>query len=156
VRPALRLRLRLPENQQRLAELVEDPRRVATLDDHDLLYASPRMLSALDFLRSAPLAAPDWNERPPGESPGERLEWLVSEVRAIGSDVLYVDLTPPDMRHMNLYTARALLLDFQPIDFGWGERRLGGGRLYDLPLRLGLGGERLRPEQLNVYPHPLA
>jgi ribosomal protein S12 methylthiotransferase accessory factor len=44
----------------------------------------------------------------------------------------------------------------QPIHFGWGEERLGGRRLFELPQKLGFAKETLSDMELNPYPHPLA
>jgi ribosomal protein S12 methylthiotransferase accessory factor len=70
--------------------------------------------------------------------------------------LLYVNLTPPDMARLGLYTARAILPTFQPIDFGWKERRLGGSRVYQVPAALGLRDRPVRWDELNHDPHPLA
>jgi hypothetical protein len=49
-----------------------------------------------------------------------------------------------------------ILPGFQPIDFGWKERRLGGARLYRLPFDLGLRPTMTDWDDLNDDPHPLA
>jgi ribosomal protein S12 methylthiotransferase accessory factor len=81
---------------------------------------------------------------------------LVAWLDAKDSDLLYVNLTPPDMAALGLYTARAILPDFQPIDFGWKERRLGGTRVHQLPFELGLRNHVGGWADLNPDPHPLA
>ena len=43
-------------------------------------------------------------------------------------DILYVDLTPADMYRRGLSTARVIIPNAQPIDFGIGARRLGAER----------------------------
>jgi ribosomal protein S12 methylthiotransferase accessory factor len=155
IRPALRRRMRTPAARKRRDELVEDPHRVDALEDHDLLYADPRALGAFEFLLDRPVARThDWGPPPPAE-PGERLSRLVAELGGAGHDVLYVDLTPPDLLPLHLYTVRALVPAFQPIDFGWNERRLGGTRLYELPGRLGLA-PGVAPGTLNDAPHPVS
>jgi ribosomal protein S12 methylthiotransferase accessory factor len=155
VRPTLRRRMRTPETRQRMEELVADPHRVTTLDDHDLLYASPKALRALDFLLERPVEPFDW-DAPSPDSPADKLQRLVDHCRAEGWDIIYYNLTPPDMRAFGLHTVRAILPGFQPIHFGWKEPRLAGDRLYDLPRRLGYAPARTTPEQLNDNPHPLA
>jgi ribosomal protein S12 methylthiotransferase accessory factor len=154
VRPALRIRMRDPSNQKRLAELVQDPHRVSTLPDHDLLYASTQMLSAFDFLRSFGPGEPVSRTNAPTDS--EKLDLIVNHFRSDGGDILYCNLTPPDMAALGLYTARVLLPGFQPIDFGWSERRLGGRRLFDLPVRLNLATGPSSASSLNSLPHPVA
>lgn len=160
VRPALRLRLRDPKEQARLAELVGDPHEVSSLQDHDLLYASRALLPAFDFLPLNDLVPLDWRSdalgAPVSEAPLARLTRIVTHFRDVGQDLLYRDLTPPDMQAFGLHTVRVLAPGFQPIDFGWKERRLGGTRLFDLPRRLGFTAAPLRAADLNDLPHPLA
>ncbi len=155
IRPALRKRLRQEKGRQRMEELVADPHRVTTLDDHDLLYASPKALPAMGFLLDRPIEDFAWNDDAP-ESAADRLQRLVDQCRAEGWDLLYHNLTPPDMRAFGLHTVHAILPDFQPIHFGWKEPRLAGERLYDLPRRLGLRPDRATRADLNDDPHPLA
>ncbi|HEX2295257.1 MAG TPA: YcaO-like family protein [Actinomycetota bacterium] len=155
VRPSLRARMRTPEAQRRLAELVADPHRVETLDDHDLLYASRESLPAFDFLFD-PERIPFEPEPREPEPAFARVARLVEHFGERGQDVLYYDLTTPDMERLHLRTARVLVPGFQPIDFGWKQQRRGGERLFDLPRQLGLRPRRARPEDLNDDPHPLA
>ena len=155
VRPSLRRRLRRPETQTRLGELLDDARRVATIDDHDLLYASHQALPRLGFWLDANEEPFPWTPQP-ATPPARSLEHLLAWLGASGRDLLYVNLTPPDMAELGLYTARAILPGFQPIDFGWKERRLGGTRLYSLPFELGLRERVAGWDDLNHDPHPLA
>jgi ribosomal protein S12 methylthiotransferase accessory factor len=78
--------------------------------------------------------------------------WLKQQA----SELIYVNLTPSDMQALGFYTVRAILPQFQPIDFGWAERRLGGSRLYDYPMKAGLRLARAALADLNPDPHPLA
>ena len=154
VRPGLRQRLRQPKIRARLAELLADPREVKTLHDHDLLYASPESLAELGFLLDEPADFPWYAAQ--RVSPAELLSRLVDHLQASGSDLLYANLTPPDMEALHLYTARAILPGFQPIDFGWKERRLAGERLFTLGRTLGLRERDSTRGELNPAPHPLA
>ncbi len=159
VRPALRRRLRNLRTETRLRELLDDPHLVATIDDHDLLYASPQSLPRLGFWLDVNEQPFDWTSQP-AESAAERLanliDWLKAQSPEGSHDLLYVNLTPPDMAELGLYTARAILPGFQPIDFGWKERRLGGRRIYSQPFKLGLRAEDSNMDTLNHDPHPLA
>jgi ribosomal protein S12 methylthiotransferase accessory factor len=157
VRPALRVRLRDPAVRERMMRLAADPAAVATLEDHDLRYAARQAVSAFDFLRHRPLEPFDWLEAkaPAGGAPAA-LERLVAALRALGSDLLAVVLTTPDVLCLGLHVARAILLDFQPIHFGHAEARLGGDRLFRWPQRLGLASRVLGLADLNPDPHPIA
>ena len=159
VRPALRRRMRNPKTQIRLQELLDDPHLVATIDDHDLLYASPQSLPRLDFwldIDEQPFDVTSRCADTPAQKLADLVTWLKAQSPEGSHDLLYVNLTPPDMAELGLYTARAILPGFQPIDFGWKERRLGGRRIYSQPLKLGLRTEHSNWDNLNHDPHPLA
>jgi ribosomal protein S12 methylthiotransferase accessory factor len=162
VRPACKQRLRLPRTRERLAELIANPECVEELEDHDLLYATSDHLHAFDFLFQQPLSEFDWeqggSERALGESksPAEQLRSLIGYCRQKGSDLIYCNLTPPDMEKIGLFTARVIIPDFQPIHFGWKHIRMGGDRLFELPVQLGFRETRVAVTELNQFPHPLA
>jgi ribosomal protein S12 methylthiotransferase accessory factor len=154
VRPALKLRLKLPETQKRMAELLACPSDVKTLEDHSLLYASPDSAHAFAFLFQRPAEPFTWESSP--TSSKEQLHTLVEFLKNKQSDLVYYNLTPPDMEKLGLYTARVLIPDMQPIHFGEKNIRLGGSRLYRLPRELGLKSTVTLPGELNKNPHPLA
>ncbi|HMA32862.1 MAG TPA: YcaO-like family protein, partial [Chloroflexia bacterium] len=153
IRPSYCRSLRRPAVQARLAALVADPQRVATMHDHGLLYCSPARRPALAFLLDRIPEPLDWRTEPSGAA-GAQLAQLVSYFRARGQEVLYYNLTPPDLARQGLAVVRVILPGFQPIAFGAQEARLGGRRLYDLPQQLGLAPARLTLPDLNPDPHP--
>lgn len=155
VRPALRIRMR--DEAEAMARMVEDPSLVRRLQDHDLLYASREMLPAFDVLRGSPSDDIDWS---PFAAPdaASRLRFLAAYFSDAGSVLHHVDLTPPDLAALGIHVARAILPDFQPIHFGHAEQRLGGRRFFEMPARLGLAppGTRRAARDLNPLPHPLS
>jgi ribosomal protein S12 methylthiotransferase accessory factor len=153
VRSALRVQMRDPAVQARIERLLGDPRLVATIDDHALLYTHHGATGAFAFLERSPEAVVDWTTH--NSSPTDRLRLLVDHFRTQGGDVLYYDLTTPDLIELSLRTVRVIVPGFQPLHFG-REPRLGGRRLYELPRRLGISEAPARPELLNTDPHPLA
>jgi ribosomal protein S12 methylthiotransferase accessory factor len=142
VRPSLRRKLRTTEVCERLTILEADPTKVESLEDHDLLYASPKALPALDFLLKQPVAVSEWPKAPTAEM--KTLRYLVDHLGSMKSNLMYLDLTPADMQSLGLHTVKALIPTFQPIDFGWSERQLG------------LLKQRNTPETVNPDPHPIA
>ena len=155
VRPALRRRMRSPAVQERLRELLADPHLVKTIDDHDLLYGSHDAIPRLNFWLDIPQEPFPW-KRANQPSRAENLKQIVNWLGDNNHDLLYVNLTPPDIAELGLYTARAILPGFQPIDFGWKERRLGSRRIYNLPFEIGLRPLAATWDDLNHDPHPLA
>jgi ribosomal protein S12 methylthiotransferase accessory factor len=85
-----------------------------------------------------------------------KLRFLADHFRRANTDLLYFNLTSADLHEFGVYAARVIIPGFQPIDFGWKERRLGGERLYQLPQRLGLRSRRQTLEELNPEPHPIS
>lgn len=155
IRPSLSHALHLPRNRKHAAWLAADPRRVRTLLDHSLLFADPRSLLSLRFLsRGRPLHQEVRPAR--AATDAEKLELFARFFRARGDDILYVEVTPPEIATLGLHVVRVIVPDFQPIDFGWRERRLAGDRLHRLPVALGFRRARRASPPLNAYPHPMA
>lgn len=152
VRPALRRKLRREETKARLEELRREPGLVTTLHDHDLLYAHPESLNRVDFLFSRTISGRDW----PDHTYTRGLADLVTMLANAGHDLIYYALCVPELERLNLYVARVIIPHFQPIDFGWKERRLGGRRLFELPVALGLLPHANAIPTLNPDPHPIA
>lgn len=166
VRPSIRRRARTV-SAARVAELAADPSKVASMEDHALLYADPSTAWAFRFLFDPKGEGPrrDFASligEPRGWEPGQGvdaatgLRRLVDHFRSVGQDALYVNLTPPDMASLGLFTARAIVPGFQPIWFGRGERRLGGRRMFEFAFRQGLRPAVAEPRDLNPMPHPIA
>jgi ribosomal protein S12 methylthiotransferase accessory factor len=154
-RPGLPMALRSLDMRRRLETLVADPTNVTALEDHALLYTSPKAAKWLDFILDRPCGPGDWGgSRMP--SVDDQLQTLVEHARVTGGDVLCRDMTTPDIAPLGVHVARVVMPGFQPIDFGWAERRLGGDRLYELPRALGFATDRTRRDSLNAAPHPLA
>lgn len=154
IRPALKQRIRTPKAQERLLQLLENPQAVNELEDHDLLYSSRKSVAAFNFLFKQPIITFDW--RHTTNSNSENLMILIDFLRNKQSDLIYYNLTPPEMEKLGLYTVRAIIPDMQPIHFGTNNIRLGGERLFNLPYQLGLKKKRILPHELNQNPHPLA
>jgi len=152
IRPALRRRLREPEQRERMLRLVADPTLVKELDDHDLLYAHPTALGKLAFLWNTPVTQSAW----PARAETRDLGWLVSHLASKGHELIYHNLTPHDMKRLGLFTARVIIPHFQPIDFGYYDLRQGGERLHRLPFDLGLQDLPATAGTLNPDPHPIA
>ena len=156
VRPAFKQRINDPKTQERLAELLKDPNNVEELEDHDLLYSVPDKLAAFDFLFSQPIIDFEWNLRQEKTS-NEKLHELINFCKSQNNDLIYCNLTTPDMEKLNLHTARVIIPGFQPIHFGYKNIRLGGTRLFDFPVKSGFFSKRKSAAEIsNMSPHPIA
>jgi ribosomal protein S12 methylthiotransferase accessory factor len=153
IRPSYRRSLHQPDVRERMEALVKNPQSVATMHEHGLLYCSPDMRHALGFLLDQEPGLQEWSPVTAGDA-ATQLEQLVDHFRTTRGDLLYYNLTPPDLARLGLAAARVVIPGFQPVTFGAEEPRLGGARLYELPQLLGLALAPLTREDLNPYPHP--
>jgi ribosomal protein S12 methylthiotransferase accessory factor len=152
VRPSAALRF----VKERPAETLKAYADVKTLEDHGAFAAMPENLPEFDFLlKNGRHTAPD--ARPDGSAGDVRadLARTVTQLRAVGCRVGYVDVTTPDVAPYGVRVARAIATGLQPIHFGHGEERLGGRRLFEVPARIGYGGGARSEDDLNPCPHPL-
>ena len=155
VRPALKQKCRQEEIQKRLRELVANPGLVENLEDHDLLFTHPDMFYAFSFLTELPEEEINWMKNDL-LTPNEKLKLLTDHFKESNEDLIYYNLTAPELEGMHLYTARVIIPGFQPIHFGAKNIRLGGKRLFQLPFDLGLKDRPLTLKDINYLPHPLA
>jgi ribosomal protein S12 methylthiotransferase accessory factor len=130
---------------------------VLTLFDHSAYLMVPERLHEFDFLlkngrRQSIADLPNLSE---GNVEAD-LSGCVNSLRAAGCRVAYAELTTSDIAPFNVHVVRTIATGLQPMHFGFGEERLGGSRLFEVPQRLGLA-EGIRTEKdLNNCPHPLA
>jgi ribosomal protein S12 methylthiotransferase accessory factor len=113
------------------------------------------MVSAIDFLRSGkPVALRDGGTSAnPEEGVGD-LERVVALFASRGLDVIAVDLTAPDVEQCGYCVTKVLVPGLQPLEGDHSHRFLGGSRLYDVPVELGLRATAASLEDLNPDPHP--
>ena len=133
---------------------VED---IKSLEDHSSWASMPEHLNEFSFLLDN--GHTQRLEDLPNYSTGnvkQDLDHCVTSLQQCGSRAIYVDLTTSDVVDYNIHVARAIATGLQPIHFGWGEERLGGRRLFDLPHKLGFAPAPLTESDLNTCPHPLA
>jgi ribosomal protein S12 methylthiotransferase accessory factor len=70
-------------------------------------------------------------------------------------DVIVVDQTTPEILRNGLHCVKVLIPGMLPMTFGQHLIRLKGlERVLRVPAELGYTTEPLKPEQLNLLPHP--
>jgi ribosomal protein S12 methylthiotransferase accessory factor len=87
------------------------------------------------------------------KDPVENLKLCLDIFRKKKMDVIVVDCTSVDVANTGLYVVKMIIPGMQPIDFGMRNQRLGGKRLYTVPLELGYSRRPTREEELNMIPH---
>ncbi|HEY6246712.1 MAG TPA: YcaO-like family protein [Pyrinomonadaceae bacterium] len=130
---------------------------VRTLDDHSAFLTVPERIGECSFLLDS--GRVQSIEELPNHSRGNTtadLETVVDLLRRASCRVLYADLTTPDVIDYGFRVVRAIATGLQPIHFGYGEERLGGRRLFEVPYTLGHATGVRGESDLNPCPHPLA
>ena len=133
----------------------EDFSNVNDFEDHAQVYSRhPELVSKLEFCTTKSVETTTVSSSASIGSSEEALKKTVSLLEQRGFDVLVVDLTTPDVRELGLHVVRVLVPGLQPLH---GDHRypfLGGRRLYEVPVRLGLRHEAPSEDQLFNLPHP--
>ncbi len=123
---------------------------------HALAHAvSPSLRPTTDFLKTSKTILP--MSELANESTGSRIKdvkKLIAMLGKQGLDVISFDLTTEDIDDAGFKVVRSIIPGMQPLDNNHGRRYLGGRRLYDVPVNLGLLSESLTEKKLNPHPHP--
>lgn len=128
---------------------------IRTPEDHSRLYLDPGVAEQAAFLESSDEVRDVRDVEPlEGESPAEVIASICSRLESAGTSAYAVDITTPDVAEAGLCAAKVISPELQPIDFGHGERFLGGRRLYEAARELGLRDAPLTIDDLNPFPHP--
>jgi ribosomal protein S12 methylthiotransferase accessory factor len=124
---------------------------VRSFDDHIRFYADHERATVTRFLDSGELVTSASAVAP---LPGDAVAALCERVRAAGSCAYAVDVTSPDVRELGLVVTRVVAPELCALDVAHSARFLGGRRLHDAPVALGLREEALAEAHVNPYPHP--
>lgn len=82
------------------------------------------------------------------------LKNLLKEFNSKGLEVLFVDITTPEIRKIGFYIVKVIIPRLQPLYLNEEFKYLGGARLYKIPEILGYKNTPLREQELNQIPHP--
>lgn len=150
---------RWPEHASRAEAMVDDPSLVRTMEDHSVLYGSPRTQRRFAFLDGAPTAT--FQEAPGAQRPVRHLDLrddvldLVDRHLQRGQDVVVVDQTTPEHHAGDLRCVKVLVTGSLTMTFGHHLRRLDGvDRLLTVPAVLGHRDGPLTAADVRLDPHP--
>lgn len=130
---------------------------VHTLDDHSAFVSQMERREEFAFLwRSGERKRIDELPNPSTGNVEHDLDRCTRELAAKGHRPAIVELTTPDLVDYGIHVVRVVVPGLQPVHFGHGEERLGGERLFTLPMQLGFAGAVREERDLNPCPHPLA
>jgi ribosomal protein S12 methylthiotransferase accessory factor len=129
---------------------------VRTLEDHSAFLSIPERIGEFDFLlRNRRRQKIEELSHLSKGSVHADLSACVSALSEHGYRVVYAELTTPDVIDYGLHVVRVLITGLQPMHFGYGEERLGGRRLFEVPQQMGLAVGPNTESGLNPCPHPL-
>jgi ribosomal protein S12 methylthiotransferase accessory factor len=128
---------------------------VEEFDDHVRFYAHSRNTSRVEFLdgsrrRRRVESVPTIR----GRTAEARIETICRRLARRRVTAYAVDVTAPDVREAGLAVVRVIAPELCALDVEHSARLLGGDRLYDEPLRLGVRERRLTETDINPDPHP--
>ncbi|MGH7801227.1 MAG: TOMM precursor leader peptide-binding protein [Thermodesulfobacteriota bacterium] len=141
-----------PERYEQIKTLSFDEIRSPL--EHGELYYDPEMLKHLDFMIDSNnyqnlSEIKDLSKK----DPKENLRLCLDIFRKKKMDVIAVDCTSVDIVNTGLYVVKIIIPGMQPIGFGMRNQKLGGRRLYNVPMKLGYSKRPTREEELNMIPH---
>ena len=137
-------------------ELGPGQSNITNLDLHGLAHAASLVLQqSMKFLTESDVKQPiqDYPDVS-SHSIDEKISYLVDQFAGRGYDIIYHDLTTLDVDEAGFKVGRVVIPGFQPLDINHRQRHLGGKRLYEVPVAMGLRREPLNEEGLNSFPHP--
>jgi ribosomal protein S12 methylthiotransferase accessory factor len=136
-------------------ESISNPNQISSPYENALFYENPLMRNHWQFMLSSKKKS-----RLPGlvksisSDHYSTLMRIVGILRAINHRVIWVDITPPDIRGLGLKTVKVFVTGFQPFYVGT-KIRLNSNRLYTSAARFGRKRTSIGKLELNYAPHPL-
>jgi ribosomal protein S12 methylthiotransferase accessory factor len=128
---------------------------VVSFEDHIRYYEDHDRASAAAFLDACPARVPVASVPTlEGETTADRISALCDRIARAGSDAFAVDVTSPDVAELGLTVTKTVAPELCALDVPHAARFLGGRRLYETPVDLGLRAEPLTLDELNPEPHP--
>lgn len=128
---------------------------VVDFNQHSKVYMLPGMRKHVEFM---------WEDNEPrllssipdcSTGSAERdLRAAVEQLNVRGLEVITVDITPDDVREAGLHVVRVVVPGIQVMNARHDSPLLGGERLYEVPVHMGLRDRPLREDELNTFLHP--
>ncbi|WP_159447717.1 TOMM precursor leader peptide-binding protein [Streptoalloteichus hindustanus] len=122
--------------------------------DFTTYYCHESRVSLLDFMREGPVR-PLSAEAPERLSDVEAMDQVVERLSVAGHHPVAVDITPIDVAECGVSVVHCVVPGLQPVGFSTTFRRLGGRRLYEAPVRMGLRDRELAEHELTPHPIPM-
>jgi ribosomal protein S12 methylthiotransferase accessory factor len=136
-------------------DLGPEGQAVVSFEDHIRYYADESNGAAAAFLDASEERVPV-KAIPSLESgaPAALVAGLCARIEDAGSSAYAIDVTSPDVAELGLTVAKVIAPELCMLDAVHAARFLGGTRLYEAAVELGLRPETLAADDVNPYPHP--
>jgi ribosomal protein S12 methylthiotransferase accessory factor len=144
----------LEEDQDRR---ILDEDQISAIYEHAIYYLNPKKRKYWEFMISSKQASKMSKFRGKVfENQNAVLMHIVKHLHTLGRRVVYVDITPSDIRSLGLVAVKVFVTGFQPMYSG-NKVRLNLYRLHQSAqyVQRNIGAARIGNE-LNSAPHPLA
>jgi ribosomal protein S12 methylthiotransferase accessory factor len=164
--PEKALQKALFEMEISLLDIFEKPmkknigvKQIAKPYDHKLFYLNPKMRKYWNFMLSSKKKKYTLPNRIGSSgkynSNYNLLMRVVRNLHTMNYRVLFIDITPTDIKRIGLSVVKVLIPGFQPLFFG-NNLRLSSQRLRTVSIRLGYNRRSTdHMSELNLAPHPL-
>jgi ribosomal protein S12 methylthiotransferase accessory factor len=133
-----------------------NPDDVWAFQDHLAFYQTRDKHRYVDFLTQAPRSRrlSEAARAPTFPDASMELAELKERLAQRGYRVIVVDCTVPMVAQLGLRVVKVVIPGLQPLNAGHRRRVLGGNRLYQVPVELGLAECEKTLAELNPWPHP--
>lgn len=132
----------------------DDNARLRTMEDFLTYYCRADRIEALRFLHDGPIQRPPVTVWSQSTTPALAVQEVIRRVERAGYEAIAADITPIDVAACGIYVIKTIIPGAQPVTFARDFRHLGGRRLYDVPVRLGLRSVPISEDDLNPFPMP--
>jgi ribosomal protein S12 methylthiotransferase accessory factor len=164
IEPEIAIKKALFEMEFGLINVLEDPEKrkiihpdkISASYEHPLVYLNPKMRKHWDFMIRGKQKSvlPRLVRRSFKNNYLGLLMRIVRSLHSMNHRPIYVDITPPDISRLGLYSVKVFVTGFQPLYFR-DNTRLSLERLLTVPRYLGYSRRVEMASELNHAPHPL-
>ena len=142
---------------EKIPKMILDPNKISSIYENGIYYLNPKKRKYWEFMISSNQTSKP--SRFAGKAFNDQnvvLKQIVTHLHTKGHRVVYVDITPSDIRSLGLVAVKVFVTGFQPLYSG-NKMRLIRNRLLQSGeyIRDNIGATRVGTE-INSAPHPLA
>lgn len=146
-------------HREEFLQMLHDPFRVQSMEDHGMLYSLPEAEERLHFLlhddRPMRTFDEEFKLQAGHHDLTDDLKGILQIFKQLNLEVIVVNQTTPEMIRNELYSVKVLIPGMLPMTFGYHLTRVTGlDRVLNVPMQLGYTKHPLTYEQLNPHPHP--